>query len=499
MNDTLVVKRNIATSIILQFVTIISGFILPKLILSHFGSEVYGLTSSITQFLNYIQLLEGGLSGVIMAALYKPLATNDYGKVSSVIKAAESFFRKIGLIYAIYVIVLAIVYPLIIGTSFSYLYVCSLVIIIGITLFIQYYFSLTYRILINSDQKGYIVSIANIIFLLFNLGCTIIAYRLYPEIHLIKLINAVSYIIQPIIFSYYVKGHYAIDKKATPDNTAIKQRWDGFGQNLAFFVHSNTDIVILSFFSLGQVSVYAVYSMIISAITSLINSITSAITPSMGNVLVSESEENKNNAFDQFEFVIGFIASTLFTCCILLIVPFVKVYTWNINDVDYSQPLFATLLCVAEAIYCLRSPYISVTYAAGHFKQTAKYSYYEAGINIVLSLVLVFRFGLIGVAIGTLVSMLYRMIALIIYLKHNILNRSILKSIKTIIPFIISCLSSGLIIWFLLNDENITSYYSWLSFATLISLIVIFVQIVFMLLLNRKLFLAIINKYVFKH
>ena len=497
MNNTVLVKRNIVTTVILQIVTIICGFILPKLILSYFGSEVYGLTSSITQFLNYIQLLEGGLTGVIMAALYKPLAENDTKKVSGVVKATEVFFRKIGIIYIIYVVLLSIIYPIIVKTSFSYIYVLTLVIIIGISSFIQYFFSLTYRILINADRKGYIVSIANIVFLLLNLGLTIIAFKIYPEIHLIKFINAVSFTVQPIIFTLYVEKNYKIDKSVDPDKTALKQRWDGFGQNIAFFIHSNTDIVILTFFSLGQVSVYAVYSMIVSAIKNLINAIASAIAPSMGNVLVSQSHENKNRVFDNFEFIIGIITTTMFTCCMLLILPFVKVYTANINDANYIQPIFAVLLCVAEAVYCLRAPYISVAYSSGHFKQTTKYAYIEAGLNIVISLVLVSHLGLVGVAIGTLVSMIYRMTAHIVYLKNNILDRTIIKAIKNLVPFIVSSTASTLIVSFFVKID-VSGYFSWCIFAVLVCIIVVTLQIVSMLMFRRSMFVSFMKTYLLR-
>ena len=57
----------------LQFVTIISGFIIPRIILTNFGSEVNGLVSSLNQFLNYVYLFEGGLGGAVLANLYKPL------------------------------------------------------------------------------------------------------------------------------------------------------------------------------------------------------------------------------------------------------------------------------------------------------------------------------------------------------------------------------------------------------------------------------------------
>lgn len=49
---------NIITSLLLQVVVLICGFIVPKLIITNFGSDVNGLISSITQFLAYISLLE---------------------------------------------------------------------------------------------------------------------------------------------------------------------------------------------------------------------------------------------------------------------------------------------------------------------------------------------------------------------------------------------------------------------------------------------------------
>ena len=60
---------NTISSLIFQLTTIICGFILPRLILTAFGSEVNGLVSSLNQFLSYITLVEGGITGVIVAGL----------------------------------------------------------------------------------------------------------------------------------------------------------------------------------------------------------------------------------------------------------------------------------------------------------------------------------------------------------------------------------------------------------------------------------------------
>ena len=80
---------NMISSLALQICTIISGFIIPKIILSYFGSDTNGLISSLNQFLSYISLLEGGVTGVVAANLYKPLVNGDNQKLSAVVVTSK--------------------------------------------------------------------------------------------------------------------------------------------------------------------------------------------------------------------------------------------------------------------------------------------------------------------------------------------------------------------------------------------------------------------------
>ena len=57
MKNKLLAKNTLA-SLISQVTTLICGFILPRIFLKYYGSEVNGLVSSITQFLGVISFLE---------------------------------------------------------------------------------------------------------------------------------------------------------------------------------------------------------------------------------------------------------------------------------------------------------------------------------------------------------------------------------------------------------------------------------------------------------
>lgn len=480
------VSKNIIFALVMQFATLISGFIIPKMILNYFGSEVNGLISSINQFLGYITLLEGGLSGVIMAGLYKPLQKKDVKQISGVVNAAEHFFRRIALIYLAYVLVVSVIFPFRYHVAYSYGYTFALIWILAINLFTQYYFSLTFKLLIQADQRAYIVSIVQTITILLNLISTITIARFYQNILIIKLFGVFSFCVQPIVFAKYIKAHFEIDKKVEADKAAISQRWDGFWQNIAYFVHSNTDIVVLTLFSsLTNVSIYTVYLLVINALKNFIVSVSGAIVPTLGNTLAGNNEEEIRTEFNLYEFVIFFTTTFLFASGMSLIVPFVTVYTKGINDANYNQPIFAILMVLAEVVYCLRDPYVSISYAAGHFRQTRKYATTEALVNIVISVILVQQLSIVGVAIGTLIAMLLRAIMHVLYLKKDILLRPRRYALKmmTISIFVI------IGIYFLSNNifnMQVVNYFEWIVLAIEISLIALIIIICISVIAYKK-------------
>ena len=429
---------NTFSSLLLQFVTIANGFIIPRIILSTFGSETNGLVSSLSQFLNYIALLEGGVNGVIMASLYKPLAKGDQAKVSSIVKTSSRFFRRISVIFILYAIGLSVVYPLLNNSSFDFSFVCALTLILSIKLFSQYCFSLSYQNLLNASKRGYVISFSKIALIILDVIAVLIITNVSPNIHVLEITSALIYLIQPLVFHLAVKKYFKIDKNAKLDSQLIKNRWDGLSINIAYFIHTNTDVTLLTIFTdLRTISIYCVYALVTTGISKIINSITSAIAPSIGNLYALGDKKELNRKFDLYEYITFVLVFLFFGVSTLLITPFVMIYTANINDANYLQPVFGVLLLLAEAVYAIRSPYLNLAYDANKFKDISKYAYIETIINIGVSLALIHSLGLIGIAIGTLAAMLYRTIAHVWYLRTHIINRPAKRCLCRILTFII--------------------------------------------------------------
>ena len=110
---------NTGASVIHQIISIVCGFILPRLILSHYGSSVNGLVSSITQFLGFVTLMDMGVGAVVQSSLYKPLAEKDTYKISQIMAASNQFFSRIAIVLCIYSAILMAVYPFLIDANRS--------------------------------------------------------------------------------------------------------------------------------------------------------------------------------------------------------------------------------------------------------------------------------------------------------------------------------------------------------------------------------------------
>lgn len=437
-------KLNIACSVLLQLVNGICGLILPRFILQNFGSEVNGLVASVTQLLSYAVLLEGGIGGVMKAALYKPLANEDNAGISSIFYQISQTFRKISAIFICCALVLSIGMKFVVNTQYDWFFVFTMVLVLSAHTFFSYYVSLPCRLLMTADQKLYILHCTQMITTILNLLLCLLVMHLGGGIHLVKLTTVVVFLLNPLVQRLYVKRHYKLSHDVTTQSERPIQKRDGVIHHLAYFIHRNTDVVILSVFgSLQIVSVYTVYNTVIYVLEQLLASISSGISGLVGRLIARKEVEELNRTVDRYEAYNNVLATGVATVCVILILNFVSIYTGGVTDVQYQQPLFAVLMIAGSYAYSIRHPFGCVVSAAGHYKETKAGAIGEVAINLILSLALVKPLGLVGVALGTLAAMSFRTLYTVWYLSKHILHRPVWKFL---LKLVCNLLVSGILI-----------------------------------------------------
>lgn len=455
-------KLNVISTLCNQIVTIICGVMVPHILISAFGSEAYGISVSITQFLSSITLLESGIGGVARAELYGPLAKNNMCEVSSVYRAILNFFRYVAGAFLIYSIVIGLTfYDIANVTIFSRPYIFALVMVISLATLAKYMGGLANLTLIVADQKQYVNNAILIVTTIANTILIVLLVHLDAGLLWVKLGSSLIFVVRPILYAVYVKKHYRLTK-VRKTKTVLKQKWTGIGQHIAYFLHTNTDIVLLTLFAdVKLVAVYSVYSMVIKSVYAIAQSFSGGMEAAFGEMIANGQLEKLQGSYGRYKTLISGASGVLFSCTGILIIPFVQLYTKGVTDANYIQPLFALILLMAEAANCIVLPYSSLPIAANHLKQTRWGAYGEALINIAVSCLLIRWNPLVGVALGTLTATLFRGIFYMVYSGKNILHMSYERILFRFLCELAAICIISIIGYWLLQRVVIANYFQW--------------------------------------
>ena len=218
------IKYNLLSGVLYQVVLIALSFLLPRLYLENFGSEVNGVLSTIKQIFVYMLLLESGVGLATTQALYKPVAEKNHNKVSSVISATHSYYVKVGVIYAIIVLLIALVYEYIVPTAIGPGVIFGIVILTALPQLFSYFVQAKYRILLEVDGRKYVITNSETILQLISNVAKILVILLTNNLLLMQLSYCILSLLQLCYIYAYAKRRYKwLSVNAKPDYEAVSQ------------------------------------------------------------------------------------------------------------------------------------------------------------------------------------------------------------------------------------------------------------------------------------
>lgn len=478
-------KLNTLTSLTLQLTQIGCGFVVPWLILHHYGSSVNGLVNSVTQFLTLIAFLEVGIGPVLQASLYKPLCEHDNRSIGVILRCAQSFYNKIGYILIVYTVILIGSFPYITDYQFDIFYTGTLIFSIFISSLAQYFFGIVNSLFLNTAQKGYVVNVVSIVAVIVSTITGYILIKAGQSIQLVKLASSLVFLLRPLGFWLYIKSHYSIPKDVPLVSNALRQKWNGVMQHIASVVIDFAPIVTLSVFTdFRVVSVFSVYNIVLSGLKNLFFCLFGGFWPLMGE-LYAKKETSKLNSFVDLTAWISHTGTTIiFSITALTIVPFVRVYTSGIGDVNYCVPVFAFLFTLNIALQCYKLPYVRLIQIAGHFRETQYRYLFSAVIALVSTVIGVRYIGINGAVVGIIFTLIYQLLWMFNYDKNQLVKTfswlSLAKQLSVdFITFLLILLLDQFI------SDNVMNYTTWILFAFEISIASVVVSLLVNVLCYR--------------
>ena len=438
--------KNIIYGLLCQFILLAIGLIIPRIFTERYGSDVNGLFLSLTQLMGYVALLEAGIGTATVQALYPKIADKDNDGISSVLSATRKYYRRVSLYYLICVIVLSFVYPMLINTSgiaFEFMGMSGDLVVkiaVGLVTFmagiagvVNFYYQATLRQLLTAEGKGYVSF--NIMLVIEILMAAVKIALIYggANIVVIQFSYMCVNLFQLAIYSVYFKKHYGwVNFKAKPDFESIKQKNAFLIHQVSLLIFSSTDTLVISMMSgakgLLYASIYSTYNYVIHALQKICNTINNSLIFMLG-ITFHENREEYVKLHDAYNvYYIAFMFSMI-SVCYVLFRPFILLFTAR-YDFNYDMPYLPLLFCLIQLLSSIRTVSSNLINIAGHAKQTVPRTIIEAGLNLGISVILVWPLGLYGVLIGTVVALFYRSNDVLIYTSKRILNRGLYKAYK---------------------------------------------------------------------
>lgn len=405
--------KNSLLSVVYNVITILVKFVAQAVFIKTLSSEYNGLKSLFLNILSMLSITELGFGTAIIYNLYRPVKDEDYEEIKTLVKTYQKVYRLIGSIVLAIGILLLTLIPAIVGETNiqENIYVLFLLFLLKsvFTYLLCYKQSILY-----ADQKNYIISIINIVYIVLVNVLQVICLIITKNFYLYLIIDIICVILQNLLIQYIANKRYPYlkDVKNAKPITKEKRKEIITGvKGLIFhkigdFVVNGTDNIIIATASgLGIVTVglYSNYTMIVNSVNTMFGSIITSLKSSIGNLLVSEKEGNEKRIYIFKAMLLA--NSWLYCFCsvtiYVLIEPFITLWIGS----EYILPKVVLIVLVSNLyVQGMRKTADSFKEAAGIFYEDRYVPLIEALINLIASLIFVKLWGLQGVILGTILS-----------------------------------------------------------------------------------------------
>ena len=329
--------KNIVTGFGGQLIAIVLGLIVPRLLITNYGSDVNGLLSTVTQIFTYMALLEAGIGQAAKNALYKPINEKNVTEINNVISVARSYFRRITLLYGIGVILLSIILPFVLKTNIDSFTVFLIVMFEGLSGVVSFYFIQTPSILISVDGKNYVNNEITLVNKIVSYIIKIVMASMGIKIVFLQFAYFLITIAKVLFYEYYFRKNYKwIKFQKCKKEEKLKDRNSYIITEIAWTIFSSTDMIVLSMFVSTQLSsVYSIYNMIFVNLNMLLSAVYNSLNYMLGYSYHGGIKKYEK-MHDSFTIIFRGIMTILMSVCYILTVPFVNLYTRGVTDINYN-------------------------------------------------------------------------------------------------------------------------------------------------------------------
>ena len=404
------VIRNIISTLFMGLIATILPFFVRTYTIKCLGSEYMGLNNLCSSILNVLSATDLGMANAFAFRLYKPIAQGDKEEVCKLLNFYRKVYFAIGMvILAAGMIILPFFKCFILQNTPTGINVYVIFFLYLINTVITYS-SFAYKslIFIAEQRKDYESIIMSITFGILYISQIIFisAHQYYISICIMPLCTLFENILRNRIARHRYPDYIPQGTISKNEIAALKN--DIFSVAVYKFrdISRNAfdNIVISTFMCLAVLSNYQNYYTVLTVPVWLLTLFYASVLPSVGNFAVSNGQKEMYEIYNINVFIMLFLSAWFSICYCFLIQDFIAM--WLGADFRLSR---ASVILFSIYIY-LHGEAMTIKImreSVGLWKKGRIWAAVEMLANLVLNVLLGLWFGVEGIILATIISMLF--------------------------------------------------------------------------------------------
>lgn len=403
--------KNAKVALCFYFINLLLQFFSRKIFLEYLGAEVLGLNTAAQNLLGFLNLAELGIGSAVAYNLYKPIFEKDIQKVNEIVSVQGWLYRRVAYVVIIGACLLMCFFPLIFAKAevpLWYAYGSFVVLLVGALLsyFINYR-----QIVLTANQKEYKITLNVQGFKILKVVFQILAIRYLVSGYVYWMfLEFLFSIIAAVVLDRILKREYPWLKSVPGQGKELKKKYpeiitktkQAFFHQIGGFVLSQTSpLIIYAYASLTLVAIYGNYMLIVIGVTMLVNSLLNSVGAGIGNLVAEGDKKRIKKVFWELTSFRVWLSSVV--CFGVYKLGHSFIILWVGEQFVLKQSAFIVLILITF-ISLSRTNEIFL-FAYGLF-QDIWAPIAEAILNLGLSILLGYFFGLTGILLGVAISLL---------------------------------------------------------------------------------------------
>lgn len=401
---------NAKVGFIFYFLTIVMAFFSRRIFLECLGDVFIGLTGTLISILSILNISELGFGTCIGYFLYKPIEQNDNLKICELVSLFGWIYRIIGTFIFVIACIISLFFPLMFDNSDISLGIVYFAFFsfLGSSI-IGYY--INYRqILLDSNQKTYKVTIwqetTNIIKTITQILLAYYYKNLFIWVAIEFLYSVISCIILNIVITHeypwlITNKNNGRDILRKYPEILVKAKQIIIHRLKNALLSRSDEIFIFAFESLQTVAFYGNYNMIVGKLTAVFNTVFTGMNASIGNLVAEGNKWNIRKVFWEFVTFRYWTTGIFIIALTFLINPTIN---WWLGP-QYIMQNHIVFLILLNMYIMLTRPSVDLFINAYGLYDDVWAAYTEGFINLIITLIVGYFYGLIGILLGKTISM----------------------------------------------------------------------------------------------